>query len=312
MRKDDFHVLLIDDQSTMGTTVRNTIGMSHKQVAHFLAPSEALELARSRRFDLFLIDYLLGNNVSGIDVAKNLRQKYLHVPQIMITAYRSDAVVNACRQRKIPLVEKPFWDDKLKDTVHFYLELSRQPQRHWQDVYPEWQRHWGLPDEPVSWALSDHDYMFAQMWSDHANDAVKKTARIVTPREEAKDIVSETYLAIVSKSIRFKNGHHFRAYLLKSVLRKALNWLKKKKPDSGEALLLKLVDDSPSHVETLANQQMLSKLKTMLHQLPEKDRTVLRLYCEEKSYQQIAKETGLTEKQVRNKIYWTKRRWKKN
>lgn len=298
--KEDQQLLIVDDHVRMGYAVRNTLGLKPDQICFAESPANVQGLLEEHRFDLFLLDYQLPE-ISGIELADQLREGFPHIPQTIITAYKDKPLIEACKQRGIPYVEKPFWNGTLKDTVDFYLSISPRLQQRWQKFYPVWEQRWGKPDTEIEWLPHEHKDHFWQLWSDQLEKGKQMALRYIKQPEEAQDIAETALLKLLDQNVRFKGSLEFIKIFLTAVKNDSMNWQKKKKPEYVEQLP-EVVDDSPSPFDTLAKQQMLTKFEVMLQQLPEKDRTVLQLYCENKSYRQIAKETGLTVEAVKKRI----------
>ena len=94
-----------------------------------------------------------------------------------------------------------------------------------------------------------------------------------------------------------------------------MDWHRKKKREGqhieypGE--LPEAEAPTPTPQETLTEREEIEALQKQIESLPPRYRQVIKLRSEGKSYRQIAEESGLTEKQVKNAIYKTKQKIKK-
>jgi DNA-binding response OmpR family regulator len=113
-------VLICEDDSNLRTLVRLALGEGYR---FFEAPDgpSALELARSIRPDLIVLDLMLPGR-SGFDVLSDLRRgEDADTPVIVISAWShsDEAAVEAGADR---FVAKPFDPDELRDAAVELLE----------------------------------------------------------------------------------------------------------------------------------------------------------------------------------------------
>lgn len=80
-------ILLADDEPNLRTLVHTTLEDSRYNILEAANGSDALQLARARKPDLLVLDWMMPG-ISGIDVAKQLRgnPETAHIPIIMLTA----------------------------------------------------------------------------------------------------------------------------------------------------------------------------------------------------------------------------------
>jgi two-component system, OmpR family, response regulator MtrA len=118
-------VLICEDDSNLRTLVRLALGDGYR---FFEAPDgpSALELARSIRPDLIVLDLMLPGR-SGFDILSDLRRgEDADTPVIVISAWSdsNEAAVEAGADR---FVAKPFDPDELRDAA---VELLEDDGRH--------------------------------------------------------------------------------------------------------------------------------------------------------------------------------------
>jgi DNA-binding NtrC family response regulator len=77
----------------------------------------ALEKIRTQPFDLVITDLLM-ENVSGMDILKEVNRLYPRTRVIMLTAYATlDATIEAIRERIYDFFPKPVKIEELKKSV---------------------------------------------------------------------------------------------------------------------------------------------------------------------------------------------------
>jgi len=78
-------ILLADDDPDVRTTLKLVLDMDHHSVEEACDGVEALELFRSKRFDLVITDYVMPR-MSGDQLAGEIKKQSPSLPVIMITA----------------------------------------------------------------------------------------------------------------------------------------------------------------------------------------------------------------------------------
>ena len=77
----------------------------------------ALDAIRERRYDLVVTDLKM-ENVSGMDILREVNQLYPETKVIMLTAYATlDATIEAIRERIYDFFPKPVKIEELKKSV---------------------------------------------------------------------------------------------------------------------------------------------------------------------------------------------------
>ena len=77
----------------------------------------ALEAIRTQPYDLVITDLKM-ENVSGMDILKEVNRLYPHTRVIMLTAYATlDATIEAIRERIYDFFPKPVKIEELKQSV---------------------------------------------------------------------------------------------------------------------------------------------------------------------------------------------------
>ncbi len=119
-------VLVIDDESSVGTLLRINLRQKGYSVETAACGSEGVALARRKRFDLVILDVALPG-IDGIETCQLLKglEGYQEVPVIMISS-RTDSVTidQARRAGASDYLTKPFTFDQLLDRA---VDLLSRP-----------------------------------------------------------------------------------------------------------------------------------------------------------------------------------------
>ncbi|GAC1398833.1 MAG: twitching motility response regulator PilG [Ktedonobacteraceae bacterium] len=108
--------LIVEDDASIGEVLVYAISQAipHK-VVFAVDGFEALEIIKSIKPDLFILDYQLPR-MTGIELYDRLQntQGLAHVPTIIMSANLPEVAI---RQRKLIGIKKPFELDELLDTI---------------------------------------------------------------------------------------------------------------------------------------------------------------------------------------------------
>jgi CheY-like chemotaxis protein len=140
MRASDAHILIVDDDRINTMLVRRTVERAGLRADHAETGREALDLLRSKRYRLVLLDLQLPD-MSGIEVSRTVRDQGSDVldhdtPLVALSAYADDADLAAVRDAGIDeYLEKPLHGETLRalinrllDTPHTRNEPRREDQ----------------------------------------------------------------------------------------------------------------------------------------------------------------------------------------
>lgn len=152
----------------------------------------------------------------------------------------------------------------------------------------------------------------------YQNDFLRAAFKVVKSKEEAEDIVQESFTKIYLNAKKFRNieGASFRSWAYKIVFNTSFNHYKKLKrirgavKSVGEDFYDNVADTKSSNFEMDAD--MKACINYVLPHLPEHLREVLRkYYLEDKSQKQIAEEEGISTASVKMRLFRAKRLFKK-
>ncbi|MGA9211522.1 RNA polymerase sigma factor [Kaistella sp.] len=120
----------------------------------------------------------------------------------------------------------------------------------------------------------------------------------------ADDLHQETWIAVWNSLAKFRGESKIGTWIYRIAINTCLVGIKKenKKDQNSETILSKLV-----HEENYDNSKEINRLYESISQLKENERIIITLVLEEKSYEEIAEITGITENNLRVKIHRIKK-----
>jgi len=123
-------ILIVEDESIVAMDIRAQLrGMGHEVVGTASTGESALDLARSLRPDLVLLDINLSGTMDGVSVAQVLRAE-LTLPVVFLTAFSSDAVLARAKLTDpYGYILKPFSETELRTVIEMALYRSRADAR---------------------------------------------------------------------------------------------------------------------------------------------------------------------------------------
>ncbi|NOC85523.1 PAS-domain containing protein [Ruegeria sp. HKCCD6428] len=111
--------LLIENDENLRGALTMTIESWGVEVLECESESEAIGLLREIGIlpDFVVADYQLNNGKTGTDAMRALTDEFGHLPGCIISANRSQELVQQCKQAKLPLFYKPIDPQLLKSTL---------------------------------------------------------------------------------------------------------------------------------------------------------------------------------------------------
>jgi DNA-binding NtrC family response regulator len=110
-------IIVIDDEKIVCDMAKKILQAEGYEVETFTDSELALEAIKSQPFDLVITDLKM-ENVSGMDILKEVNRLYPQTRVIMLTAYATlDATIEAIRERIYDFFPKPVKIDELKKSV---------------------------------------------------------------------------------------------------------------------------------------------------------------------------------------------------
>lgn len=125
-------LMLVDDEVIITNQLEEFLNaMGYEVVAVASSGEEALQLAKSHRPELVLMDIMMPgkDRIDGITAAGQIREEY-DIPVIFITAYGGEQIIDRAKNvDPYGFIVKPFQEHELKATIEFALyrlKLERQ------------------------------------------------------------------------------------------------------------------------------------------------------------------------------------------
>jgi DNA-binding NtrC family response regulator len=110
-------IIIIDDEKIVCDMAQRVLTQEGYEVETFTDSQQALERIKNQKFDLVITDLKM-ENVDGMDILREVNQRYPDAKVIMLTAYATlDAAIEAIRERIFDFFPKPVKIDDLKNSV---------------------------------------------------------------------------------------------------------------------------------------------------------------------------------------------------
>ena len=139
--------------------------------------------------------------------------------------------------------------------------------------------------------------------------------RILRQREDAEDVAQMVFLKAFNNLHSFKGDSKFSTWLYTIAYRTSISKSQIKKVDTvnQDFLMENATDDSFPQLEELKDQEQQLYVQKAIEKLPEIDGVIITLfYIEESSIQEIVDITGLSEANVKVKLFRSRKQLKIN
>jgi DNA-binding response OmpR family regulator len=134
---DPIQTLVVDDEDALRFFIAKTLRRTGHQVTEAASGEEALELLRDTRFDLVMLDLMLGGRVDGLKVLEVARWRWPDTVIMILTAHGSlESAMAAIREGVDGYLLKPVEPAELRQAVREALD-RRQDMTRAQEVEPE-------------------------------------------------------------------------------------------------------------------------------------------------------------------------------
>ncbi len=176
-----------------------------------------------------------------------------------------------------------------------------------------------IKDEEILMASLNKPALFKILVDRYQEAFIRKAIGIVRSREEAEDIVQDTFVKIYNNSNKFKKraGIEFKSWAYRVLVNTAISRYrkisKKWRAESTDPLDLELASERNLSTEnTVLESEAKSVVSGALMRLPEQmARLVSAYYIEDKPYKVIAEEQSLTIPALKMKLFRAKRMLRK-
>lgn len=105
----DLRILYLEDEELIKESVERTVSKFIKELVSFNNPIDALSFLETtdRKFDLIITDIQMPK-MNGLDFIKEIKEKNIDTPIIVITAFNTDEHMQACNDLKVEeVIVKP-------------------------------------------------------------------------------------------------------------------------------------------------------------------------------------------------------------
>ncbi len=117
-------ILVVDDEESVRYSFRRAFGIDY-DIATAVTGEEALsEIERNSPALIFLDVRMPG--MSGLETLGKIRERYPHLPVILMTAYdNADTAIEAMKRGAFDYIPKPFENREIKEIIEKGLEAFR-------------------------------------------------------------------------------------------------------------------------------------------------------------------------------------------
>ena len=165
-----------------------------------------------------------------------------------------------------------------------------------------------MPDstDPTNWTQKLRDNpaeAIDQLFREHYRFLCLAVYRIIPDRDTAEDLVQDVFVELWRKHRQLTVQQSMRAYLKRSAVNKALNYIRDRKIHLVDTPLNPIPALQPPVVQQLAAEELQQYIDAAIDRLPERCRLVFVLSrFEEMSYKEISDKLGISVKTVENQV----------
>ncbi|MFP4314239.1 MAG: sigma-54-dependent transcriptional regulator [Alphaproteobacteria bacterium] len=120
------NILIVDDEEDIRNLIQGILEDEGYQTRTASNSSKAYQMMSERPADLVILDiWLQGSEHDGIQILNTLKEKYLHIPVLMISGHGTiETAVSSIKQGAYDFIEKPFKSDRLLLMIKRALEAA--------------------------------------------------------------------------------------------------------------------------------------------------------------------------------------------
>ena len=125
MQRDEINILVVDDDATLGKSIREAFVRTGFKSTHVMKPDDALSVLKIQPFHALIIDCMLPK-MNGRMLSKKIREEFPDIPILLMSGiYKDKNFVREALQetRAVSFLTKPFDLKDLISTVESKLEL---------------------------------------------------------------------------------------------------------------------------------------------------------------------------------------------
>lgn len=194
------NALVVDDESGICYFVQETLRRDGHTVTTAANGSEALDLLRDTRFDLIVLDLMLGGRINGLRVLEAVRWRWPTTTVIILTAHGSlESALAAIREGIDGYLLKPVEPAELRQAVREALERRKQ----FNDI----------PDTPQTLRCGPLTINFKQRTVDYQGQSVTLTSAefdLLVRLVESEQVVSSADLVKAARGYTPRDAREAR------------------------------------------------------------------------------------------------------
>lgn len=157
-------------------------------------------------------------------------------------------------------------------------------------------------DQLMARVADGDDRAFEELVGRHQRVAWSVAHRYTGRQEDAADLVQDAFLAVLEGARRYHPQGHFRAWLLRILIHRAISHQRRRAPTLIEDAAA--LPDPANSATDFERAEQRSRIRDGLDQLPDRQRMALILrFYEELSYREIARAMNTTEKTVERLLH---------
>ena len=118
MDRSELEILIVEDDPVINTDIKSLLKHEGFTIAGIASNgSKALDLLAIRKPNFAILDIHLGSDMTGIEVAEIIHEKY-HIPYIFLTSFSDEDTMSAAQEQgPYGYLVKPFQDRTLVSTI---------------------------------------------------------------------------------------------------------------------------------------------------------------------------------------------------
>ena len=122
-RRSDLRILVVEDEPAVAAAVLDMLGqLGHRGRSVGTVASALALLANGNQTDLVLSDVLLPGGDSGLDLAREVRQRHLGLPVILTSGY-GGTMTQRLSAMNLPFLRKPYDLETLRETIDAAMQV---------------------------------------------------------------------------------------------------------------------------------------------------------------------------------------------
>lgn len=165
----------------------------------------------------------------------------------------------------------------------------------------------------IKTTLAGETFAFGELVDRYQNFVFSIAVRMLKNREEAEEVAQDSFIKAFDSLAGFRAEAKFSSWLYRIVYNKSLDRLKKNKREGSFVLIEDITSNDLIGIETgldfMLEEERKEVISKCIAELPGKDAALVELYYfEELAIKEIAEITGLTEDNIKIKLYRSRKK----